>query len=198
MEGRKYCSVNDLPDDLFVNYPIHVVVKENTPIERLDSLLYMSWQLIVHVDSFIFLLSGAHREFMDYYCSGNGITLPSVDETEYVPDEKELIEWESSFVEMYKKEYCWVSVVSDQLFLNGEKIEAEFLKDTIRTQVDKLVIVDMTQNNKTSDLVAIYRILMDAVGVNSLKELFGKKQVRLFMPFDKIILQSITEKHVEK
>ena len=84
-----------------------------------------------------------------------------------------------------------LSVISDQLMLDGQNINAECLMDSLKKRSDRPLVVDMTNNNKISDLVAVYTFLMEAHDADTLGDLFQKKKICLLMPFYKRILQSI-------
>lgn len=192
IKGRTYPSVDNLYG-MDMNY-MDIYVDGNTPIERIDSLMFVSNHVTYHIDSFEMHPRRFRSYIMEYYCREKGINLPDIGEYEThraIPTEKELTEWKRSFCEIYNNDVMRLSMKSNRLMLNGQNISAECLMDSLKKRSDRPLVVDMTNNNKISDLVAVYTFLMEAHDADTLSDLFKKKKILLLLPFNKSILQSI-------
>ena len=133
---------------------------------------------------------------MEYYCRENSIDLPVAkyyyDSYFAPPTEDDLNDWKRDFFLTYNQDMSRLTLVSDQYLLNGQKISSVCLRDSMKRQQDRPLLIDLTNNNKISDLVSVYTLLMEAYDAKCLADLFRKKKILLLMPFDKKILQSIS------
>lgn len=193
IKGVSYNSVNDLYE-ANMNY-IDIFVDGKTPIERIDSLMFVSNHVAYHIDSFEIHPRWFRSYMVDYYCKEKKIILPNI---EYygscvIPPTREKInDWKQSFLEMYNNdEIIRLSLISNQLLFNDQNIGPKSLKDSLIKEKDNPLLIDMTNNNNVSDLVYVYVFLMDLYGVDNLTDLFMRKKILLLMPFYKKILQSI-------
>ncbi len=194
LKGRCYSSVNDI-SETNMDF-IEIYVDGNVSVERFDSLMFVANHATCHIDSFVFHPRRYRTYMMEYYCRENSIDLPVAkyyyDSYFAPPTEDELNDWKRDFFLTYNQDMSRLTLVSDLYLLNGQKISSVCLRDSMKRQQDRPLLIDLTNNNKISDLVSVYTLLMEAYDAKCLADLFRKKKILLLMPFDKKILQSIS------